>query len=233
MPRVWNKRAQDVPMEAVYVGRPTKFGNPFSHLPSTLAAYRVATRDEAVDAFERWLVEQPGLVAAVRRELRGRDLVCWCAPARCHAEVLVRVANEDAAGGRPLVFDWARRGGYEVSSRGDRRFSAFNATLEDGRTIEQHYQCDVKGYDPGGTDWKLGKGKPPLREGVDLWAEYLSLWRAWSARNLPLMRELYRASLQHNGVLSDGFAATPVNQARALATLLNELCANPAGVGRG
>lgn len=224
MPRVWNKRAGDVPREAVYVGRPSKFGNPFSHLPSTLAQFKVATRDEAVEAFERWLMGRPEMVAAVKRELRGRDLVCWCAPARCHAEVLLKIANKETDATPRPRFTWARRGGYEVSSRGDRRFSAFNATLPDDRTIEQHYQCDVKGYQPGGTDWKLGKGRPPAREGVDLWVEYLNLWRAWSAGNLPLMRELYRSALQHGGVLSDCFASTPVNQAHALATLLNELC---------
>jgi hypothetical protein len=26
-------------------------------------------------------------------ELRGKNLVCWCAPERCHAEVLIELAN--------------------------------------------------------------------------------------------------------------------------------------------
>ncbi len=93
------------------------------------------------------------------------------------------------------LFTWARRSeiGYEVSSKGDKRFSAFNAVLFDGRTIEQHYQCDVKGYDVGGTNWRLGKGKPPLKE-VNLFDEYLSLWRLWAKDNIPLMRVLYIAA---------------------------------------
>ena len=122
------------------------------------------------------------------------------------------------------MFTWKRYGGYEVSSRGDSRFSAFNATMPDGRSIEQHYQCDVKGYDPGGRNWQLGKGRPPLDPSTDLWEEYLSLWRQWSKNNLPLMRELYRAAKEKDKVLSDRFATTPVNQAHALATVLNELC---------
>ena len=122
------------------------------------------------------------------------------------------------------MFTWKRYGGYEVSSRGDRRFSAFNAIMPDGRSIEQHYQCDVKGYDPGGRNWRLGKGRPPLDPNTDLWQEYLSLWRQWAENNLPLMRELYRAAKDKGGVLSDRFATTPVNQAHALATILNELC---------
>lgn len=78
----------------VYVGRPSVFGNPYSHKAGTTAQYQVATRDAAVDAYETWLLAQPSLVARVKRELRGKVLACWCAPARCHAEVLARIANE-------------------------------------------------------------------------------------------------------------------------------------------
>jgi Domain of unknown function (DUF4326) len=37
-------------------------------------------------------VRQPSLIAALH-ELRGKHLVCWCAPERCHAEVLIELAN--------------------------------------------------------------------------------------------------------------------------------------------
>lgn len=120
-------------------------------------------------------------------------------------------------------FKWLRRGGYEVSSKGDKRFSALNARLPNNRTIEQVYQLDIKGYSPGGTDWKLGKGKPPLNPDIDLWSEYLKLWRIWANENLPLMRELYSLAKEKNYTLSDCFATTDVNQAHALATILNEL----------
>jgi hypothetical protein len=94
MPKVFNKHHKNAPPEAVYVGRPTPWGNPFSHLPKgTLAQYLVGTRDEAVERYEAWLMDQPALVAQVQRQLAGKDLVCWCSPARCHADVLVRVAN--------------------------------------------------------------------------------------------------------------------------------------------
>lgn len=119
-------------------------------------------------------------------------------------------------------FTFTRYGGYECSSKGDKRFSAFNAVMPDGRTIEQHYQCDVKGYQPGGTNWRLGKGKPPLNKETDLWAEYLNLWEIWALAHPELMTELGEAASQKNRVLSDMFATTPVNQARALATILNK-----------
>jgi hypothetical protein len=130
------------------------------------------------------------------------------------------------------MFTWKRFGGYEVSTKGDKRFSAFYARLGDGRTIEQHYQCDCKGYDPGGTDWRLGKGKPPKypKTPVQLWQEYLEFWREWVEFNPGLFIELYHAVIQHHHVhgegvdfvLSDRFATTEINQARALAQLLNE-----------
>lgn len=77
----------------VYVGRPTKWGNPFSHLVKYATVELVATRDEAVDRYKEWLLGQPDLVAAAKRELRGKVLGCWCKPARCHAEVLAEIAN--------------------------------------------------------------------------------------------------------------------------------------------
>lgn len=68
-------------------------------------------------------------------------------------------------------FQWSRKSqnGFEVSTaaknlsaeQGDKRFSAFNAKLKDGRSIEEAYQLDVKGYRIDGNDWRLGKGKPP------------------------------------------------------------------------
>lgn len=91
--KVYNKRSREIPAGAVYVGRPTKFGNPYSHRDGTLAKYKVSSRDEAVDAFEQHLLANPELLEAARKELRGKDLICWCAPLRCHADVLMKHAN--------------------------------------------------------------------------------------------------------------------------------------------
>jgi hypothetical protein len=122
------------------------------------------------------------------------------------------------------VIKWARTGGYECSSKGDKRFSAFTAKMPDGRTIEQWYQCDIKGYQMGGTNWELGKGKPPLVNypGDQLWQMYLNLWRMWTLRNVALMKELKLRAQEHGDCLSDCFGWTEINQARALSTILNE-----------
>jgi hypothetical protein len=109
---------------------------------------------------------------------------------------------------------------YEVSSLGDRRFSALFARLKDGRTIEQAYQLDVKGYRAVSNDWRTGKGKPALRKSVDLWDEYLGLWRQFATENPKLIDDLYRRTRGKR--LRDSFARTDINQARALTVILDE-----------
>ena len=125
------------------------------------------------------------------------------------------------------MFSWTnerKSGGYEVSSVGDTRFSAFYAKMPDGRSIEHWFQCDIKGYDIGGRNWKLGKGKPPIfpYPGDHLWQMYLSLWRLWAVHNGDLIIELAGHTKTHNHLLSDVFANSECNQAHALATILNE-----------
>jgi hypothetical protein len=83
-PRVYNIRRLP-PKDAVYVGRGSKWGNPF----------RIGQHGdrEAVIAMHRaWLCDQPHLMAALP-ELRGKDLACFCAPQPCHGDTLLEMAN--------------------------------------------------------------------------------------------------------------------------------------------
>jgi Domain of unknown function (DUF4326) len=85
--RGWRK-----PPGAVVVARPTKWGNPF-------VVDKDRSRAEAVALYEAALRRDDGTLrfraADVRRELAGRDLACWCPlDEPCHADVLLRVANE-------------------------------------------------------------------------------------------------------------------------------------------
>lgn len=115
---------------------------------------------------------------------------------------------------------FARPGcGYEVSSHGDSRFSALFARLPDGRTIEEAYQLDVKGYRATSNNWRAGKGKPPLIK-RDLWPEYLQLWQTWADTNPTLINDLRTKATGKQ--LTDKFANTPISQARALAHILNQ-----------
>lgn len=90
VPRVLNQRRDGRPAGAVHVGRPGPWGNPF-------VVGRHGDRDTVIARYIAWLAERPDLVARARRELAGKDLVCWCAPAACHGHVL-----RDLALGRPL-----------------------------------------------------------------------------------------------------------------------------------
>lgn len=69
----------------VYIGRPSKWGNPF-------VVGKDRTREQVIAQYERWLCDQPALMAALP-ELRGKVLGCWCAPRACHGDVLVRLAT--------------------------------------------------------------------------------------------------------------------------------------------
>jgi hypothetical protein len=81
MPTVHNKYHKTAAADAVYIGRPSKWGNPFTHKDGTIAQYKVSSREEAVLKYEEWLMAQPELVESARKELAGKDLVCWCKPA--------------------------------------------------------------------------------------------------------------------------------------------------------
>lgn len=79
----------------VYVGRPFKWGNPFSHKQGTLAKYKVSNRQEAVEAYRKWITFGDGRhLLADLHELKGKTLGCWCAPLQCHGHVLSELVEK-------------------------------------------------------------------------------------------------------------------------------------------
>lgn len=76
----------------IYIGRPSKWGNPFSHLPGK-GECQVPTREDAVKCYRQWIKTQPQLLADLH-ELKGKTLGCWCAPQACHGDVLVSLVKE-------------------------------------------------------------------------------------------------------------------------------------------
>lgn len=76
----------------VYIGRPSKWGNPYSHKEGTLAQFKVATREEAVAKFADYILSNKELLKDID-ELKGKVLGCWCAPLSCHGDVLYKIAN--------------------------------------------------------------------------------------------------------------------------------------------
>ena len=122
--RIQRKRTKGwrMPEGAIYVGRPTRWGNPFtivnahrqgwviyddrdrlglapagqSTSDGFIAAF--ATREEAqrhaVRLYRKWLLGSQARVSDLQPILAGHDLACFCQPSwPCHADVLLELAN--------------------------------------------------------------------------------------------------------------------------------------------
>jgi len=76
----------------VYVGRGSRWGNPYSHREGTLAEHVVGSRSEAIQKFEEYLLSNEELMESLS-ELKGKTLGCWCKPKSCHGDILLRYAN--------------------------------------------------------------------------------------------------------------------------------------------
>ena len=88
-----------------YIGRGSILGNRWSHIPEgTKAEFVVATRDEAIDSFEKWIRSIINSDKEVTKELirlyeiydtiGELNLVCYCAPKRCHGGVIAKLIEE-------------------------------------------------------------------------------------------------------------------------------------------
>lgn len=87
VPRVYNiKKDLDIPPNAINVMRPSKFGNPF-------VKGIHGDRDTVCDKFKEYVDNNPDLIAYIKKELKGKDLICCCHPKRCHAHYLLIIAN--------------------------------------------------------------------------------------------------------------------------------------------
>ena len=82
-----------MPASAVYVGRPSKFGNPYDVLLFG------DDRERLMNLYRHFLTTTPigqELLALARRKLCGKDLACWCRLEEpCHADVLLELANSE------------------------------------------------------------------------------------------------------------------------------------------
>jgi hypothetical protein len=72
----------------VYIGRPSKWGNPF-------IIGKNGNREQVITKYDKWILEpeQAHLLKDARVELRGMILGCWCKPLACHGDTLAFYAN--------------------------------------------------------------------------------------------------------------------------------------------
>jgi hypothetical protein len=88
----------------IYIGRGSSLGNQWSHMDGTKAAFKTATREEAIEAYELWLKgmiadENPEVCKALNHIYdeamqRPTALSCFCHPLPCHGDVIIKVVKE-------------------------------------------------------------------------------------------------------------------------------------------
>ena len=131
-------------------------------------------------------------------------------------------------GGNKKVNALAADAKYEVSSAGDKRFSAGWAEI-DGRTIEDIYQVDIKGgvkTGPGRFAYST-KGNPPAPDSPaasmtpeQQYESYKALWRRFFDQNPNMLDEI--AEKSKGKIITDVHGSGEVNQARAIHDILVE-----------
>jgi hypothetical protein len=71
----------------VYIGRPSKWGNPFK-------IGKDGSREEVIQKYRQWILDNRTLIAQLATELKGKTLGCWCKPNTCHGDVLAELADQ-------------------------------------------------------------------------------------------------------------------------------------------
>ena len=118
MKRIQRKRTKGwrMPSNTIYVGRPTKYGNPFRLIDGMMFYYCVNRTilspwiiydngkndymyEDVIGFYKMWIMEkltdEIGLPPVPDiEELRGKDLACWCKPMNyCHVDVLIELLS--------------------------------------------------------------------------------------------------------------------------------------------
>lgn len=86
----------------VYIGRPSKWGNRYSHLPPEkvmAGTVQCDTRESAIICFEQekmmeWHTAPQWFVDEYLRPIAGKVLGCWCAPKACHGDIWIKLCRE-------------------------------------------------------------------------------------------------------------------------------------------
>jgi len=90
MPKVLNKHVHGIPKGAVYCGRGSTWENPYEIQRDDRGRARDGERDRVCDLFETCVLPHLDVTP-----LKGKDLVCYCAPRRCHCDALLAKANRE------------------------------------------------------------------------------------------------------------------------------------------
>lgn len=70
----------------VYIGRPSKWGNPFT-------IGRDGNRAEVIEKYRKYILNNPALISSLG-ELKGKRIACFCSPNPCHGDILVELIKK-------------------------------------------------------------------------------------------------------------------------------------------
>lgn len=105
--KVVNKHWHKPTPDDVYVGRGSPYGNRYSWLPGTPPKFLVKDREEAIEKYREWFEKQcennqifrASLMSMARYNTEisrdGINLVCYCAPASCHGDVIKKYLDNE------------------------------------------------------------------------------------------------------------------------------------------
>ena len=93
MKLLYNKHHDDAPADAVYIGRPGPWSNPWPI--DTRARDKPAERQRVIQLHKNWVAGQPFYRHAIATELADLPLQCYCAPLPCHGETLLEIVREN------------------------------------------------------------------------------------------------------------------------------------------
>lgn len=84
--KVLNRAIDTLTDGSVYIGRPSRFGNPF-------IIGKDGNRAEVLVKYENYIRNDSQLLEDIK-QLKGKDLVCWCKPQSCHGDIIVTILIE-------------------------------------------------------------------------------------------------------------------------------------------
>lgn len=85
-PTLWNYRDPNCPPDAVNIGRPSRWGNPY-----IINVKQGRDRATVIRLYKEWLMYQLRKDTTFLEPLRGKHLYCWCKPQACHGDMIIDI----------------------------------------------------------------------------------------------------------------------------------------------
>jgi len=86
-PKVYNISDEDRPSDCIYIGRGSLYGNPF-------CIGEDGTRNQVIRKYIEYVENDPDLKDILIKDLKGKNLVCFCKPKACHGDYIIQISND-------------------------------------------------------------------------------------------------------------------------------------------